>query len=77
MHLSIVLCSESYYQAVFVSVHYLIKQTYMCNFQDNCCFVTIINENYKNLFKFLLLVQHMSFYKIFHHKWLRKNGDYK
>ena len=34
-----------------VNLHYLIKEILMCNFSDNCCFLIIINENYKNVLK--------------------------
>ena len=47
----------------------------MCNFLNIFCFLTIINGKYKNVFKLLLLVQHISFYSIFHYKLLRKIGS--
>ena len=34
----------------------------MCNFLDNGCFLTIINDTYKNVFELLLVVQNVSFY---------------
>ena len=47
----------------------------MCNFLNNVYFITIINGNYKNVFKLLLLGQHISFYSIFYYKLLRKMGN--
>ena len=36
----------------------------MCNFIDNCLFLTII-DTYKNVFELLLLAQNVSSYSIF------------
>ena len=37
----------------------------MCNFQNRYYFITIINDNYKNVFKLLLSLQHISLYSNF------------
>ena len=36
----------------------------MCNFQDNCCFIKIINGNHEYVFKLFLLVQ-LNFFGFF------------
>ena len=48
----------------------------MCNFLDNCCFLTIINDTYKNVQTFIGSAKR-KFSLNFNYKLIRKNRKYQ